>query len=79
MRYSGLLGVSLASTVAALSIPGLDLQLPDAPNLSGSTAGAELFLVELAPGQTEWITEERKWALKRVSYHLQSLTDHWRK
>ena len=25
-----------------------------------------LYLVELGPGQTKWIVEEEKWALRRV-------------
>ena len=34
----------------------------------------DLYLVELGPGQTRWIAEEEKWALRRVcSYHC-----HWR-
>lgn len=28
---------------------------------------SEKFLVELAPGDTKWITEEEKWELRRVS------------
>jgi leucyl aminopeptidase len=24
------------------------------------------YLIELAPGETRWVTEEEKWALKRV-------------
>lgn len=27
---------------------------------------AEKYLVELAPGQTRWVTEEEKWELRRV-------------
>ena len=26
----------------------------------------ETFLIELAPGETQWVTEEQKWALRRV-------------
>ncbi len=26
----------------------------------------EKFLIELQPGETRWITEEEKWALRRV-------------
>lgn len=29
-------------------------------------ARAEKFLIELAPGETRWVTEEEKWELKRV-------------
>jgi leucyl aminopeptidase len=27
----------------------------------------ELFLVETAPGKTQWVTEEEKWEMRRVS------------
>ena len=26
-----------------------------------------LYLIELAPGKTQWVTEEEKWELRRVS------------
>lgn len=26
------------------------------------------YLVELAPGKTQWVTEEEKWELRRVRY-----------
>lgn len=28
----------------------------------------ETFLIELAPGETRWVTEEEKWELRRVIY-----------
>jgi leucyl aminopeptidase len=27
----------------------------------------QLYLIELAPGKTQWVTEEEKWELRRVS------------
>jgi leucyl aminopeptidase len=27
----------------------------------------ELYLIELAPGKTQWVTEDEKWELRRVS------------
>lgn len=30
-------------------------------------AEAETYLIELAPGETKWVTEEQKWELRRVS------------
>lgn len=29
-------------------------------------ANDEKFLIELAPGETQWVTEEEKWELRRV-------------
>jgi leucyl aminopeptidase len=34
--------------------------------LSANAAEPELFLVELAPGKTQWVTEDEKWELRRV-------------
>lgn len=31
------------------------------------SADNEKFLLELAPGKTQWATEEEKWELRRVS------------
>jgi leucyl aminopeptidase len=28
------------------------------------------YLIELAPGKTQWVTEEEKWELRRVSQNL---------
>ncbi len=35
--------------------------------LGGPDDAAELYLIELTPDQTMWVTEEEKWELKRVS------------
>jgi hypothetical protein len=29
-------------------------------------AAAERYLIEINPGETQWVTEDDKWALKRV-------------
>lgn len=34
--------------------------------LNPDNADQELFLVELAPGKTQWVTEDEKWELRRV-------------
>ena len=34
--------------------------------LHSDVADNEKFLVELAPGKTQWITEDEKWELRRV-------------
>jgi leucyl aminopeptidase len=36
--------------------------------LNADNADPELFLVELAPGKTQWVTEEEKWELRRVRH-----------
>lgn len=32
----------------------------------------EKYLIELSPGNTRWVTEDEKWALRRVSCYLSS-------
>lgn len=49
---------ALAATTAALSIGRRE-----AP-------AEELFTLEFAPGETQVVTEEEKWALKNVGSHL---------
>ncbi|PHH85212.1 hypothetical protein CDD83_748 [Cordyceps sp. RAO-2017] len=38
--------------------------------------GLELFLVETAPGETEWVTEEEKWQLRKQNRNFMDVT-HW--
>lgn len=47
---------ALAASAAALNIPKRDAQT--------------LYTIELAPGQTQQVTQEEKWALRAVSHHL---------
>jgi leucyl aminopeptidase len=39
--------------------------------LNGYLDDEQLYLVELSPGETQWITEEDKWELRRVGTPLQ--------
>ncbi|KAL8720277.1 MAG: hypothetical protein Q9225_002845 [Loekoesia sp. 1 TL-2023] len=41
----------------------------------GSAGLAEKFLVELAPGETKWIEEDDKWALRREGVNFMDITD----
>ena len=45
---------------AAASATVLRIQVPS------ETVVVDRYLIELAPGETRWVTEEDKWALKRV-------------
>ena len=35
--------------------------------LNPEVADSQQYLIELAPGKTQWVTEEDKWELRRVS------------
>lgn len=64
MRYS-LCFLAAAAAVTAISIPQNAQEvfqqkpLVDAP---------EQYLIELAPGEQRWVTEDEKWELRRVSH-----------
>ena len=61
----------------ALTIP---TSIDDVRNvLSGQEplgASAERFLIELAPDDTRWVTEDEKWALRREGKKFFDITDH---
>ncbi|KAH7053251.1 hypothetical protein B0J12DRAFT_50358 [Macrophomina phaseolina] len=70
---------SFAAAASALSILG-DGQAPlKQPNLhigdESADAAAESFLIELAPGETRWITEDEKWELRRQGINFFDITD----
>ena len=44
--------------------------------LGGSSFGNEQYLIELSPGETRWVSEREKWALRRVSSLTQYFVSH---
>ncbi len=56
--------ISTLLTFAAAA-SALSLLEPDQAVL-GDDASLERFLIELGPGDTEWISEDEKWSLRRV-------------
>lgn len=64
MKCLSLLAVSLAATATALSIAR-----PDQAAL-GVTPDVKKYLIELSPDETRWVTEDEKWALRRVCIGL---------
>jgi leucyl aminopeptidase len=36
---------------------------------AGGIPDSEQYLIELAPGETRWVTEDEKWELRRVSWY----------
>ena len=60
MKYLAIFAAALATTSAALT-----LLRPDQAVLGDSQP--EKYLIELSPGDTRWVTEDEKWALRRVS------------
>lgn len=66
MKYALALTL-VASAVTALTLPqGQQKPLNDQPDLV-----QDKYLIELNPGETRWVTEDEKWALRRV--HLSTV------
>ncbi|EQL36355.1 leucyl aminopeptidase [Blastomyces dermatitidis ATCC 26199] len=61
MKFPSFLSLGIAASTTALAA------LPDQKPIGDTIADVHLgkFLIELAPGDTRWVTEEEKWGLKR--------------
>lgn len=53
------------SSAAAVQLPLVSQPLSNKP-LENTQPQSEKYLIELAPYQTRWVTEEEKWELKLV-------------
>ncbi|KAJ4360431.1 Leucine aminopeptidase 1 [Didymosphaeria variabile] len=71
MKSSLLLPLCTAALVAAVYPPQVVLGNSQAP-----MAETEKYLVELAPGDTQWVTEDEKWALRRKGINFMDITDN---
>lgn len=61
-----------AAALLATALPAVSARFTEADEvnkviLNPDEAQAESYLIELAPGETRWVTEEEKWELRRVS------------
>lgn len=56
-----LYSVSFAAALAHSKDPQIVLQNPQV-----TIEEPDAYLIELSPGDTRWVTEEEKWALRRV-------------
>jgi len=63
----------------ALYCATIALAFPSAPAeqaaLVPETSNSDKYLIELSPGETRWITEDEKWALKRQGLNFMDITD----
>lgn len=69
-------GVAATSFSQALSIPSYIHNALDRLQAPEVLAKAERFLIELAPGETQWVTEEQKWALRREGKQFFDVTNN---
>jgi len=67
----------LASAVAALSVQEA-IQVPLSPPqvVDHEEADRVQYLVETGPGKIEWISENRKWELRREGINFMDITEH---
>ncbi|KAK1081302.1 Leucine aminopeptidase 1 [Friedmanniomyces endolithicus] len=76
MRSSLLLStLSVASISHALSIPTWRHAVNQLATGQNPLATAERYLIELAPGNTRWVTEEEKWQLRREGQNFFDITE----
>lgn len=77
MKSSALLpALAAASLTQALSVPtGLRYGLTQVASGQNPFATAEKYLIELAPGDTRWVTDEDKWALRRDGVNFFDITE----
>ena len=64
MKISGLSLLALSASV--ISARFVEPHEKDQVVINAEEADAQLYLIELAPGETKWVTEEDKWELRRV-------------
>ncbi len=62
MKYTCALMLAVSAVTASVVIP----QLQQVALKDQVTVLQDKFLIELQPGKTRWVTEEEKWALRRV-------------
>lgn len=60
--------LALAASIAAVSALSVDTSYQKVVIEDEQLITQGQYLIELSPGETRWVTEEDKWALKRVRY-----------
>ena len=64
MKISNLSVLALSASVITARF--VEPHEKDQVVINAQAADDELYLIELAPGKTQWVTEEQKWELRRV-------------
>ncbi|PGH00198.1 hypothetical protein AJ80_09206 [Polytolypa hystricis UAMH7299] len=67
--------ISLAVLGAAASAAALAADSGSQIPLGSVNDGEDKYLIELAPGETRWVTEDEKWTLKRAGYNFFDVTN----
>lgn len=64
MKFSLILSLSAVALAAAAATPKEPQVVFQDPQIT--TDESDQYLIELSPGETRWVTEDEKWALRRV-------------
>ena len=76
MKGATFLTSALAASTHALSIPPSARHgIQQVANGQNPFVTAEKYLIELAPGEQKWVTDEDKWALRREGTNFFDITD----
>jgi len=76
MKSTTFIAALAATSASALSIPStLRDGLSQIVSGQNPLASAEKYLIELAPGETQWVTDDEKWALRREGKQFFDITD----
>lgn len=67
---------ALALSAAAVTGRFVEHHEQDQIVLNAEPADNDLYLVELAPGETQWVTEEEKWELRRNGRNFIDITEY---
>ncbi|KAI9845473.1 MAG: Leucine aminopeptidase 1 [Thelocarpon superellum] len=67
------LASAMIASAGAFVYPS-DQQVLEAETASADAKG-ERYLIELSPGETRWVTEDEKWALRRQGLNFMDITD----
>jgi hypothetical protein len=64
MKLTNLSLLALSATLASARF--VEKHEQDQVVLNANAVSDDRYLIELAPGKTQWVTEEEKWELRRV-------------
>ncbi|KAH9864382.1 hypothetical protein J1614_010316 [Plenodomus biglobosus] len=70
MKYQGAFALALSISVA------LGASIPKREEETSVKTSEQLFTIELAPGETQEVTEAQKWALHNEGKHFMDITDY---
>jgi leucyl aminopeptidase len=66
MKSSAILSLCAATLAAAVAHPDAEQLILQDPMLKPTIVEPDEYLIELSPGETRLVTEDEKWALRRV-------------